>query len=153
MATVLTLLRDVHSPFHDALIREFENYSSCVALLETGYFRRRRTSLRFLLLLLRSLPSSSSPDGLPTDQLLDAEGSGGTFPSGSPDGYAPVDADERPEGTGESADGILTGDPEICPSPVFNSSKRRRDYPPRNPNIQKLYRAILSDIRKSSSRR
>lgn len=44
VSTVLTILRDVHSPFHDALIREYENYSACVGLMETGYFRKRTSS-------------------------------------------------------------------------------------------------------------
>lgn len=42
VSTVLSLLRDVHPSFHDALVDEFKTYSSCVGLLETGYFRRRR---------------------------------------------------------------------------------------------------------------
>lgn len=56
VATVLSLLRDVHHSFHDALVGEFKTYSACVGLLETRLFsqkkknaRQRRLSSAFLL--------------------------------------------------------------------------------------------------------
>lgn len=42
VATVLSLLRDVHHSFHDALVGEFKTYSACVGLLETRLFSQKK---------------------------------------------------------------------------------------------------------------
>lgn len=40
---VLSLLRAVDSSSHAALVKDFESYSVCIGLIETGYFRKRNS--------------------------------------------------------------------------------------------------------------
>lgn len=58
--SVLSLLKERHPPLHDALIAELNNYSTCVGLLDQGYFKRDRSGQTASLGRHHFRPSSPS---------------------------------------------------------------------------------------------